>query len=439
MANMAALQDLKHLVEDQRVHRRVYTDPEIFDLEMTRIWGKAWVFVGHDSMVPDPGDFITTTVGKQPVVMVRDRATGNVNVLLNRCGHRGVKLVQRAHGNVRGFRCPYHGWSYRTNGALAGVPHPKGYEDPAALQGKDCFQMRQIARVGSYRGFYFASLSADGPELEDFLGETRATIDNLTDRSPEGRIEVVGKVSNQFVQPSNWKNFVENLVDAMHPMVAHGGTGDAVNRYVETLGEGAARPPEADVIHPFGGSYDFFDTMGQSALPFGHNYMGGEKSIFSHYNLPEDYVDALKDAYGENRMHDILSFNRHNTTVYPSLAVRDGVQSIRVVRPVAVDETIIETWVFRLVGAPDALLARTLLYSRLINAPGSMVGPDDLDCYHRMQRGLQSDLSDWVDFSRFAESDEVRDGKSVGVGTSDLVFRNQYKAWLDYMTEGPAL
>ncbi|MEO0410786.1 MAG: Rieske 2Fe-2S domain-containing protein [Pseudomonadota bacterium] len=427
--------DIRALIEPTRVHRRVYTDPDVFALELERIWGTAWIFVGHDSMVPNPGDFITTTVGKQPVIMVRDRGTGEINVLLNRCGHRGVKLVQKAHGNVRGFRCPYHGWSYRTNGALAGAPHPKGYQGTSALQSKPCHQLRLIHRVNAYRGFYFASLSPDGPDLETFLGETKATIDNLTDRSPEGRIEVVGKVSNRFVQPSNWKNFVENLVDAMHPMVAHAATGEAVQAYMDRLGEDAPRPPEADVIHPFGGSYDFFDTMGQSALPHGHNYMGGEKSIFSHYNLPPAYIEAMTQAYGEARMKDILSFNRHNTTVYPSLAVRDGVQSIRVVRPVSVDETIIETWVFRLVGAPKELLARTLLYSRLINAPGSMVGPDDLDCYFRMQRGLQSELNDWVDFSRFEDDDQVQVRKTVGVGTSDLVFRNQYKAWLDYMTK----
>ncbi|MEM9288813.1 MAG: Rieske 2Fe-2S domain-containing protein [Pseudomonadota bacterium] len=426
---------LAQLVGETRVHRRVYTDPDIFDLEMARIWGTAWIFVGHDSMVPGPGDFITTKIGKQPVIMVRDTASGEVHVLANRCGHRGVKLAQRSHGTTRGFRCPYHGWSYRTNGALAGVPHPKGYDSPNAMRAEPCYQIKQIPRVDSYRGFYFASLAEDGPPLEAFLGDTKATIDNLTDRSPEGRIEVVGKVSNRFVQPSNWKNFVENLVDAMHPMVAHGATGKATAAYVDTLGEEAARPPEAEVIHPFGGSYDFFDTMGQTALPLGHNYMGGEKSIFSHYGLPEDYVDAMREAYGEARMHDILSFNRHNTTVYPSLAVRDGVQSIRVVRPVAVDETIIETWVFRLVGAPKALLDRTLLYSRLINAPGSMVGPDDLDCYYRMQRGLMSDLNDWVDFSRFAHDDQDAGHKKTGVGTSDLVFRNQYQAWLGYMTE----
>ena len=405
MASVHSPRNPASLVENDRVHRSVYVDDSIFQTEMQRIWSRAWIFVGHVSMVKEAGDFITTTVGIEPVIMVRDRQ-GDVRVLLNRCGHRGVKLAQRSFGNVRGFRCPYHGWTYNVDGRLAGVPHPTGYRETDFDKSAQCYSLRQIPRVGEYRGFVFASLCDEGPDLIDFLGATRETIDNLTDRSPEGRVEVVGRVGNRFTHPSNWKNFVENLNDAMHPMVAHAATSKATDIYVSSLGEGNETPPEAEVINPFGGSYQFFDSMGQTVLPYGHSYMGGEKSIFSDYNLEKSYLDALTDAYGEHRMREILSFNRHNTTIYPSLAVRDGVQSIRVVRPVSVDTTVIESWVFELAGAPRSLLDRTLLYSRLINAPGSMVGPDDLDCYRRMQQGLSSSVSDWVDFKRFAGQDQ---------------------------------
>lgn len=425
--------EIAALVEPARVHRRVYTDPDVFKVEMERVWGKAWIFIGHESMVPAPGDFITTTLGLHPVIMVRDTVSDTINVLHNRCGHRGVKLTEKAHGNATVFRCFYHGWTYRTDGGLGSVPSVKGYKETEFDLKAACYQMRQIPRVAMYRGFVFASLAETGPDLEEFLGETRHTIDNLADRSPEGRIEVVGKVCNRFHHPCNWKNFIENGNDAMHPMVAHAATGKATAAYAKKLGPDTPPPVESEVLYPFGGSYKFFDDMGQTGLPYGHNYMGGHNSIFSHFNLPEDYVASLEKAYGRERAHKILGHNRHNTTIYPSVVVRDAVQSIRVVRPVSVDECVVETWVFRLVGAQEELFERTLLYSRLINSPGSMVGPDDLDCYRRMQLGLESDLSEWVDFNRYLNDDESADGKFTAIGTSDMVFRNQYDAWLNYM------
>ena len=426
--------DYSSLIEEGRVHRSVYTDPSIFDAEMQRIWGQAWIFVGHTSMVAEAGDFITSSIGLQPVIMVRDRDNEQIRVLLNRCGHRGVCITQKRFGNVLGFRCPYHGWMYGTDGALAGVPHSVGYRETDFDRAARCYSLRQIPRVDEYRGFVFASLSPEGPSLENFLGETKSTIDNLVDRSPLQRIRVVGRVCNRFDHPANWKNFIENLNDAMHPMVAHSATTKATQAYESRLEPGSERPEEAEVISPFGGSYQFFDEMGQTVLPNGHSYMGGEASILSEYTLSGDYFQCLESAYGNERAKEILSQNRHNTTIYPSLAVRDAVQSIRVVRPVSVDRTIIETWIFELEGAPKDLLDRTLLYSRLINAPGSMVGPDDLDCYRRMQQGLSSTVSDWVDFKRFIGSDNIEsDDKTTGKGTSDLVFRNQYKAWLHYM------
>ena len=108
---------------------------------------------------------------------------------------------------------------------------------------------------------------------------------------------------------------------------------------------------------------------------------------------------------------------------------------MRVVRPLAVDRTLIESWHFRLKGAPEQFLKRTLLYSMLINSNGSMVGPDDWDCYARMQEGLVSDGKVWVDTSRgFGRDEELGDGRRSSFGTSDLTFRNQYRAWLNYMT-----
>ena len=120
--------------------------------------------------------------------------------------------------------------------------------------------------------------------------------------------------------------------------------------------------------------------------------------------------------------------------IYPSCTIRDNVQSVRVVIPVSVNETIIESWTFRLKGAPPNMLERTLRYSRLINSPASMVGPDDLDCYLRIQEGAEAGAIEWIDMHRHYGR-EQRDGDKVtAAGTSDMTLRNQYAAWLEYMT-----
>ena len=113
--------DVAVLIEPGRVHRDVYTDPEIFELEMERIFGRAWLYVGHASQVREPGDYITTELGRQPVIMVRHR-DGAIHVLLNRCTHRGAKVVNERKGNASRLICCYHGWSFDTDGRLASVP-----------------------------------------------------------------------------------------------------------------------------------------------------------------------------------------------------------------------------------------------------------------------------------------------------------------------------
>src|SRR6476659_10397703 len=118
---------LSRLVEPERVHRRVYVDPDVFELEMDRIFGRAWIYVGHDSQVPNPGDYVTTQVGRQPVVMAR-HTDGQVYVLENRCPHKGALVCPERSGHADRFMCMYHGWRFDGDGSLRSVPVHSGYE-----------------------------------------------------------------------------------------------------------------------------------------------------------------------------------------------------------------------------------------------------------------------------------------------------------------------
>ncbi len=419
------------LVQPDRVHRDVYTSPDVFQREMQQLWPRTWVFVGHDSQVPAEGDYFTTTTGLQPVMMVRQR-DGSVRVMRNRCSHKGAKLVSDGAGNVGSFfRCPYHAWTYRLDGGLRGVPMKGAYANTSFEQ---CDAARGLAVVAShvYRGFVFARLSADGPDFAAYFGGSLSSIDYLADRSPVGELEIVGGVL-RYMHDSNWKMFVENLNDTMHPMVAHESAAGTAKRLWEGKPEDEPKPMAIEQLVPFASGYGFFDKMGVRVFENGHSYSGVHFSIHSSYSKMPEYETAMVAAYGEERARDILGTVRHNTVYYPSLTIKGAIQSIRVVRPIAVDKTLVESWTFRLKGAPEEILHRTITYNRLINSPMSIVGHDDQYCYRVIQEGLAADGNEWVNLQRDWDPAEAGPPDLTVNGTSEISMRNQFRAWSRYM------
>ncbi len=425
--------DAGALVEADRVHRSVYTDPAIFDLEMERIWGKAWIFVGHESQVADPGAYYSTMIGRQPVLMTR-AANGEICVLFNRCAHKGAALVGDRCGKVKEFRCGYHGWRFDLDGRLIGIPLEAGYDGTRFDRRGAEANIARVPGVATYRGFVFARLSGGGPGLADWLGGVASSIDNMVDRAPDGALEVAGGVL-RYAHDSNWKFFVENLNDMMHPMVAHQSsslTGRMVAK--RELAPDAPTPSAIEIIAPFTESYSFFDDMGLHCFDNGHSYSGGKTSIHAKYSDIPDYNARMEAVYGAERFREIMSVNRHNTVIYPSVTIKGAIQTMRVVRPVAVDRTIIESWTFRLKGAPDELLRRSILYCNLINSSANLVGPDDQEAYYRQQMGLTTQGNDWVPMHRdFGRDEQIDAGHLYAKGSSDLAFRNQWRAWKDYV------
>src|SRR4249920_1215726 len=161
---------LSALVEPDRVHRDVYCDAEVFQLEMERLWARAWIYVGHASQVPNPGDYFTADIGAQPVIMVR-HTDGAIRVLMNRCAHKGTKVVGDLAGNAgKTFRCPYHAWTYRTDGSLINIPLREGY-DGTQLPAKEQLGLAAVKNVERYRGFVFARLAEDGIGFRDYFGD----------------------------------------------------------------------------------------------------------------------------------------------------------------------------------------------------------------------------------------------------------------------------
>ncbi len=423
---------LRALVRETEVHRDVYTDPGVFALEMERLFANTWVYVGHASQVANAGDYATTTIGAQPVVMVRDH-TGVVRVLHNRCPHKGTKVASEVCGNTgRLFRCPYHGWAFRTDGKLHSIPLKEGYDNTgieatAAAQG-----MAPVRHVREYREFVFAKINDGGPDFETYFGDALSSIDNMVDRSPVGRLEVAGAVL-RYMHRCNWKMLVENLTDTCHPMIAHESSAGTATRLWKQQPEGTPRHPAVEIYAPFMSPYSFYEAMGIRIWPNGHGHTGVAGSIHSNYSAVPGYFDAMVAAYGEDRAKAILDINRHNTVYFPNMTLKGPIQTLRVFKPLAAHRTLVESWTFRLVGAPDQLLERTLMYSRLVNAPTSVVGHDDLEMYERAQESLHSDANPWVNMQRLYDPAERDQETAVTNGTTEWQMRNQFRAWAKFM------
>jgi hypothetical protein len=182
------------------------------------------------------------------------------------------------------------------------------------------------------------------------------------------------------------------------------------------------KPMAVEQFVPFMSDYKFFEDMGIRTYDNGHSFTGVNFSIHSKYKAIPAYDDAMKAKYGEERTAQILGMARHNTVYYPNLTI-------------AVDKTLVESWTFRLKGAPPELLQRTTMYNRLINSPFSVVGHDDLQAYRGIQAGLHASGNEWVSLHRNFDPAETAGGEITTVGTSELPMRNQYRTWAKFMTE----
>jgi hypothetical protein len=193
-------------------------------------------------------------------------------------------------------------------------------------------------------------------------------------------------------------------------------------------------PLELHVIEGNGEPYRFWDALELVAFDYGHSYMG---AIFTppKDKVSLDHIATLKAAYGHEKTYEILQINRHNTVIYPSCAPHTSFQQLRVIRPVAVDRTMVEMYTFRLKGAPDSLFQRSIKYANIVNSPSSNVMPDDIEVYGRAQEGLASDRAgEWVSHHRNAGQEHIEPGRRTANGTSEMPMRNQFRAWATYMT-----
>jgi len=426
---------LRAMVKPNGAHRLVYTDPAIFELEMKRIFDRTWIFVGHESQIERPGDFVRSRLGRHEVIVTR-HSDGRIHVLQNRCAHRAAQLCAAERGNTRSFVCPYHGWSFAPDGALEGVPHRQSY--PTSFRYDDpANHLFQAPRVDTYHGFIFASLSPSGPTLLEHLGDMTAAFDNLIDRAPAGRVRMAEQ-SFRLLYRGNWKLHHENANDGFHPSFVHESS------------VAAARGAPAEAARLDDGltlvqlrsnarTVEEWEKITKYSLPTGHSYgggfyRGGVLAPKSEDPVRRRYREALEARHGEQRAGEVVGLDRFNNLIWPDIALNAQYQVMRVVHPIAVDRTIVTSHYFRLEGAPEEMFERTVRYFTNLCSPISMIYTDDAAIFERCQAGMNDGGKEWLDFSRGFGLDEKGPGGMLFSGPTECPQRGQYVAWLRYMT-----
>ena len=429
-------QDPARLVQPDRVHHSAYSDSELFELEMDRIFGRAWLLLGHESQVRSPGDFFTTRMGREPVIVSRGEA-GDVRVLVNRCTHRGSLVVHEACGNAKRFVCPYHGWSFSPDGALRSLPTPEGYAPD--IRGREELGLAPVARVDTYRGFIFASLAPQGPSLREFLGPIATSLDDMVDRAPGGELEVAGGVF-KHAYDGNWKLVIENHLDGVHPAFVHQSSVQAAKDLPVPQGEEYSTIALKQ-MRQNAAPKEVWEGLGMWTCDWGHGYMGDyhdDSRLVSGLDNPifAQYHALLEAEHGEERARQILGVSRFNSIIYPNVSFMGQFRQLRIIHPLAVDRTVVYTYSFRMPKAPPQMFRDTVAFSNVVNGTGSWVLTDDLEVYERTQRGLTARQPEWVYVGRGLGGDRPQpDGTRRGAtGTSEIFIRNQFAAWLRYMT-----
>ncbi len=413
--------DLQGLVDesdDFTVDPRVYTSPAIFDAEMRRIFLRTWVYVAHESEIPEPGDFRTSAVGRVPVIVTRDQESA-VHVLVNTCRHRGSVVCREERGHAQFFQCPYHHWLYRNDGKLAQVPDATGYPQGWADR---IGGLLEAPRIAFLYGMIFASFSRDGESFEEHLGPVRKYVDWWFGHSPTGRVRVLAPFRAYY--PGNWKLQLENSTDGWHARYVH-------ESAVRTMQHFGTRSPSAG----WPGC-----TRG---FPHGHVVLERPRDDIPPEVQPqfESFRSLLAETYSPQQAEEM--FVRRQITLFPNVHLMEF--RIRMVQPVAVDRTLIYEFPVRLDDVPDDINAAVLhRVTREISISSGgpvsgFVNADDVEVFARVQSGLTDSPVDRLFFSRGLHRETLApNGERTGDNTDEVPQRSHYREWQRLMCASSA-
>lgn len=416
-----------------RCKREMFTDSRLFELEMKHIFEGNWIYLAHESQIPEINDFFTATIGRQPIFIARNKE-GELNAFLNACSHRGAQLCRHKSGNRSSFTCPFHGWTFNNSGKLLKVKDPKDAGYPESFNCDGSHNLTPVARFESYRGFLFGSLNADVKPLKEHLGESAKIIDMIVEQSPHG-LEVL-RGSSSYIYEGNWKLTAENGADGYHVSAVHWNYAATQNQRKQRDAGEEIKTMDAGGWAKNGGGFYSFDH--------------GHLLLWTRWANPQDRPtyerrDELVQEVGQARA-DWMIENSRNLCLYPNVYLMDQFSSqIRVARPIDVNRTEVTIYCIAPKGeSGDARAKRIRQYEDFFNVSG-MATPDDLEEFRSCQLGYGSGRG-WNDMSRGAQhwiegaDDAAREINLQpllsGVRTEDEgLFVLQHKYWQQLMLD----
>ena len=415
-----------------RCRRNIFTDPELFELEMRYIFEGNWIYLAHESQIPNNNDYFTMFMGRQPIVIARNR-TGELNAFINACSHRGAMICRHKRGNKSTYTCPFHGWTFNNNGKLLKVKDPDGAGYPDQFNKDGSHDLARVPRFESYRGFLFGSLNPDVKPLKEHLGEAAKIIDMIVDQSPDG-LEVL-RGSSSYIYDGNWKLQTENGADGYHVSATHWNYAATTSRRKEMDKVDNVRAMSAGGWAKQGGGFYSFEH--------------GHLLLWTNWANPEDRPNwdrrhELAEKFGQ-ATSDWMVRRSRNLCLYPNVYLMDQFSSqIRQYRPIAVDKTEVTIYCIAPRGeSAEARARRIRQYEDFFNASG-MATPDDLEEFRACQIGYMGSGAQWNDLSRGAKHwiDGPDEGAAAiglkpllsGAKTEDEgLFAVQHRYWMETM------
>ena len=413
---------LRTLVRDGEIHSSVYTDPGIFKCEMDKLFHSTWLFLAHESQIPQPGSFVTGSLGDVPVACVRGQ-DGALRIFVNRCPHRGAQVFQGRSGQVSHLQCPYHGWTFELNGRLSWIPLREEYTGAACERLND---LTQVGATESYRGFVFACLHAPSMGLLSYLGHFKTVIDDMVDRSPSGALHC-SPITIRHKYRANWKLTFENLNDTLHARVAHAAAAKAAQTVSKKFAGGES-DQTLGMMMANAKPLKAFSELTQVIEKGGHSYFGAHMPS-SYGGLQSAYMESLVASKGQEEARRIVEVERHVAILYPGSSWHARYQTVRIIQPLALDLTEVIGFVFKLEGAPDGVMQSALNYCNPSTSAFSSVITDDLEIYEGIQRSAK-EAPGWLQIGR--QTGRRADTPGIGsyAATSEAYIRNQYHGWL---------
>ena len=363
------------------ISRRCWSDPAVYSLEKQAIFGKAWLYLGHESQLRSPGDFIQAYMGETPIILARGDQ-GTLHASINSCTHRGLSVCRADHGNAKRFVCPYHNWSYRVSGELVAIPQERQL---AHKPDKSLLGLKPVPRLETWRGLIFGSFNEAIEPLEDYLGDMRFYLEAFIDRFPGG-IEIMG-APHRWVIDANWKLPMENqLGDVNHGPYLHAtiipeSANEEIVRHgysvVTSPGHGASfrlMPADAPVEQV---AWGFETITGQTG--------GAELQAY----LREVQAQAAERVGPLRARMKGLTYG-----IYPNLSFLWSNASLKVSHPRGPGQ--VEYWSWSVVPADAPEHLKKLLRTNYTSffGPGGMVEQEDSESWMQQFRGAAIDYAD---------------------------------------------